>query len=74
MKVFVILMGERALGVANITLFLIEGNATFQLEIRENRDSFFSHSSSQTPLNSIHFLASIDSRLRLSMLGKSLAP
>lgn len=34
-------MGERALGVANITLFIIEENAIFRLKIRENKDNFF---------------------------------
>lgn len=41
MKTFIILMGDKVLHAANITLFLTEGNATFQLEFGENKDEFF---------------------------------
>lgn len=34
-------MGDKVLGVPNTTLFLIERNATFQVEVRENKDEYF---------------------------------
>lgn len=40
MKTSVILMGDRVLGAANVTLLLIKGNTTFQLEMREIKDKF----------------------------------
>ena len=41
MITFVIVMGDKASGAANVSLFLIEGNAAFQLEVTEHKDDFF---------------------------------
>ena len=64
MITFVIVMGDKASGAANVSLFLIEGNAAFQFVVTEHKDDFFFPLKSQTPLNSIHFWAPRDPRVR----------